>query len=291
MMRCSLALLGRSLAPRRPLLFPSLQLLPSHHAPVHSSTTARDAAKAYLEKHEISVSDSEAPGPVLSFDESGLPSNLIQQLETSFTTPTPIQAQGLPIVMDGRNLVGIAQTGSGKTLAFLLPALVHIAQQREKGQVTGRFKGPNALILAPTRELAKQIEEVAVKFRRIAQIRTVCCIGGENRGRQLGHYDNGAQLMIGTPGRINDFLEAGEISLDNCSYVVLDEADRMLDMGFEPQVSSILQSVRPERQTVMFSATWPEEVQVCARCGTFKITDRSECRRSWPRSSLATTPS
>ena len=273
MMRCSLALLGRSLAPRRPLLFPSLQLLPSHHAPVHSSTTARDAAKAYLEKHEISVSDSEAPGPVLSFDESGLPSNLIQQLGTSFTTPTPIQAQGLPIVMDGRNLVGIAQTGSGKTLAFLLPALVHIAQQREKGQVTGKFRGPNALILAPTRELAKQIEEVAVKFRRIAQIRTVCCIGGENRGRQLGHYDNGAQLMIGTPGRINDFLEAGEISLDNCSYVVLDEADRMLDMGFEPQVSSILQSVRPERQTVMFSATWPEEVQVCSRCGTFKPTD------------------
>jgi len=263
MIRCSLSLLTRqSFHHRLPFLLPEEWSLLPRVAQVHCSSTTLDAASAYLKKHDITVSDDSAPGPLLSFDQSDLPEYLLQKLTTDFSSPTPIQAQGLPIAMSGKNLVGIAQTGSGKTLAFLLPALVHIAEARKNmGEGRGGTQGPNALVLAPTRELAKQIEEVAATFRRIARVRTVCCIGGEARGRQLGQYDAGAQLMIGTPGRINDFLETGDISLKNCGYVVLDEADRMLDMGFEPQVRSILESVKQERQTVMFSATWPEEVQ------------------------------
>ena len=233
-------------------------LLPSSF--LHSSSTTLDA-KAYLAQHEISVSRA-APSPVFSFTESGLPDKLTEKLAKDFPSPTPIQAQGLPIVLGGENLVGIAQTGSGKTLAFLLPALAHLSSTAEDQGRGGGSKGPRALILAPTRELAKQIEEVAVQFRRLAGVKTVCCIGGESRFKQLQQYERGADLVIGTPGRINDFLESRDMSLEQCGFVVLDEADRMLDMGFEPQVRGILENVKEDRQTAMFSATWPEEVQV-----------------------------
>jgi len=228
--------------------------------------TAQNSVKEYMEKHQINISDPDAPPPLFSFQESNLPSDIMTKLSKDFTEPTPIQAQGLPIALSGRNLVGIAQTGSGKTLAFLLPAFIHIRKEIARMQAEGnRSTGPLALVLAPTRELAKQIEQVAIQFRRLTQIKTVCCIGGEPRGRQLGMYDNGAQLMIATPGRINDFLEAGDMSLRNTGFVVMDEADRMLDMGFEPQVRSVLEQLRAERQTMMFSATWPEEIQELAR--------------------------
>jgi len=230
---------------------------------ISQNSISLEDAKEYMSKHEISVSDASAPPPMLSFESSGLPDYLLTKLLKDFTAPTPIQAQGLPIALAGRNMVGIGQTGSGKTLAFLLPALLHIRKEREKLGSGGRRgkTGPTALVLAPTRELAKQIEEVAMEFRRLVGVNTVCCIGGESRGRQLGQYDKGAELMIATPGRINDFLEAGDMTLDNVGFVVMDEADRMLDMGFEPQVRTVLQATRDEKQTMMFSATWPEEVQ------------------------------
>jgi len=228
-----------------------------------SSSVTLNEAKEYMTKHEISVSDPSAPPPVLSFESSGLPDFILSKLLNDFSAPTPIQAQALPIAMSGSNMVGIGQTGSGKTLAFLLPAFLHIMREREKLKDQGRRgnTGPLALVLAPTRELAKQIEEVALQFRRLVGIRTVCCIGGEGRGRQLGQYDKGVDLMIATPGRINDFIESGDMTLDNVGFVVMDEADRMLDMGFEPQVRSVLQAIKEDKQTLMFSATWPEEVQ------------------------------
>jgi len=226
---------------------------------VHSSVLS---TQEYLNKHEISVSDPEAPPPALTFENSGLPEKLLAKLNRDFTSPTPIQAQGIPIALSGKNLVGIGQTGSGKTLAFLLPAFLHIMKnKKEAPKYTDHYNGPRALILAPTRELAKQIEEVAIEFRRLVGIKTVCCIGGEGRGRQLSMYDRGADLMIATPGRINDFLQAGDMSVKDVGFVVLDEADRMLDMGFEPQVRSVLEQTKEEKQTMMFSATWPEEVQ------------------------------
>jgi len=226
---------------------------------VHSSVLS---TQEYLNKHEISVSDPEAPPPALTFENSGLPEKLLAKLNRDFTSPTPIQAQGIPIALSGKNLVGIGQTGSGKTLAFLLPAFLHIMKnKKEDPKYSDHYNGPRALILAPTRELAKQIEEVAIEFRRLVGIKTVCCIGGEGRGRQLSMYDRGADLMIATPGRINDFLQAGDMSVKDVGFVVLDEADRMLDMGFEPQVRSVLEQTKEEKQTMMFSATWPEEVQ------------------------------
>jgi len=231
-----------------------------------SSNPTATSVKEYLAENEISVSDPSAPDPFLTFESSGIPDYLLTKLLKDFTAPTPIQAQGLPIALSGKNMVGIGQTGSGKTLAFLLPALLHIRAEKEKrdGSKRQNVEGPLALVIAPTRELAQQIEEVAREYRRVAQIKTVCCIGGEARGRQLGMYDNGAELMIGTPGRINDFLECGDMKLNNVGFVVLDEADRMLDMGFEPQIRSILEVLQEKRQTMMFSATWPEEVQELA---------------------------
>ena len=215
----------------------------------------------YMRRHEIAVSDPRAPAPSLSFEASGLPDYLMAKLSKDFPAPTPIQAQSLPIALTGGNMVGIGQTGSGKTLAFLLPAFLHVKKESERlGKVTSST-GPLVLILAPTRELAKQIEDVARQWRNVTRIRTVCCIGGEGRAKQLAQYDSGAEIMIATPGRINDFVETGEMTLKKASYVVLDEADRMLDMGFEPQVRAVMEAACPERQTMMFSATWPDEVK------------------------------
>merc|ERR1719270_2356 len=195
----------------------------------------------YMTKHDIAVSDSKAPPPVLSFEDSGLPDYLLKKLSKDFIAPTPIQAAGLPIALSGSNMVGIGQTGSGKTLAFLLPAFLHIKKERERlergddDKAQRKAEGPLVVILAPTRELAKQIEDVARQYRNATRIRSVCCIGGEGRGKQLEAYDAGAELMIATPGRINDFVEVGDMSLKRVGFVVLDEADRMLDMGFEVQ--------------------------------------------------------
>ena len=141
----------------------------------------------FMRRHEITVSDPRAPGPSLTFEDSGLPDYLLTKLSRDFPAPTPIQAQSLPIAMTGGNMVGIGQTGSGKTLAFLLPAFLHIKKERERlgkmpGGVTNKgSSGPLVLILAPTRELAKQIEDVARQWRNVTRIRTVCCIGGEGR--------------------------------------------------------------------------------------------------------------
>ena len=157
--------------------------------PTFSEEKRRETAEEYMRQHEISVSDKAAPAPCLSFNQSGLPDYLLNNLQKEFSEPTPIQAQALPIALSGKNMVGIGQTGSGKTLAFLLPAFIHIKKERERlGQVTAKAGGPLVLILAPTRELAKQTEEVALKYRRITGIKTVCCIGGEGRSVSLLNF-------------------------------------------------------------------------------------------------------
>jgi len=229
----------------------------------HSSS--KQTISNFLKENEINVIPSEgqtAPDPVLSFQDTDLPDFLAKQVLRDFNEPTPIQAQAMPIALEGQNMVGIGKTGSGKTLAFLLPAIAHINARQADEKMRRRSL---ALVLAPTRELAQQIEEVAVGFRRSCGLNTVCFIGGAARGRQLQQYDKGPQLIIATPGRLNDFLEQGEVSISDVSYVVLDEADRMLDMGFEPQIRGVLEHVKEERQMLMFSATWPEEVKELAQ--------------------------
>ena len=202
-----------------------------------------------------------APNPIQDFAEAYLPDYCAKEIRRqNYTAPTAIQAQSWPIAMSGHNLVGIAKTGSGKTLGYILPAIVHINNQ----QPLARGDGPIALVLAPTRELAQQIQQVATEFGSSSYVRNTCVFGGAPKGGQMRDLQRGCEIVIATPGRLIDFLAAGATNLKRCTYLVLDEADRMLDMGFEPQIRKILSQIRPDRQTLMWSATWPKEVKQLA---------------------------
>jgi len=181
--------------------------------------------------------------------------------DIKFSAPTAIQSQGWPMAMSGRDMVGIAETGSGKTLAYILPAIVHINAQPflESGD------GPICLVLAPTRELAVQIQQECERFGKSSKIKSTCVYGGVPKGPQIRDLTRGVEIVIATPGRLIDMLEMGKTNLRRVTYLVMDEADRMLDMGFEPQIRKIVDQVRPDRQTLMWSATWPKEVQNLAR--------------------------
>lgn len=217
--------------------------------------------ESYREVKDIIVRGSNVPCPNLGFEEGNFPEYIMQViLKQGFAEPTAIQSQGWPVVMSGRDLVGIAQTGSGKTLAYMLPAVVHINNQ----QRPQRGEGPVALILAPTRELAQQIQKVAHEFGSTTMVRNTCIFGGSPKGPQARDLERGVEIVIATPGRLIDFLEKGTTNLQRCTYLVLDEADRMLDMGFEPQIRKIIQQIRPDRQVLMWSATWPKQVQALA---------------------------
>ncbi|KAM5256798.1 putative ATP-dependent RNA helicase DDX43 [Ctenodactylus gundi] len=178
-----------------------------------------------------------------------------------FEKPTPIQSQAWPIVLQGIDLIGIAQTGTGKTLCYLMPGFIHLDSQpvaREKRT------GPGMLVLTPTRELALQVEAECSKYS-YKGLRSVCVYGGGDRGQQIKDVSKGVDVIIATPGRLNDLQMNSLLCLKGVTYLVLDEADKMLDMGFEPQITKILLDVRPDRQTVMTSATWPPAVRRLAQ--------------------------
>uniref|UniRef100_UPI0037E7CADA probable ATP-dependent RNA helicase DDX17 n=1 Tax=Semicossyphus pulcher TaxID=241346 RepID=UPI0037E7CADA len=215
----------------------------------------------YRRKKEITVRGSGCPKPIITFHQAQYPQYVMDVLmQQNFKEPTAIQAQGFPLALSGRDMVGIAQTGSGKTLSYLLPAIVHINHQpyMERGD------GPICLVLAPTRELAQQVQQVAYDYGKSSRIKTTCVYGGAPKGPQIRDLERGVEICIATPGRLIDFLEAGKTNLRRCTYLVLDEADRMLDMGFEPQIRKIVDQIRPDRQTLMWSATWPKEVRQLA---------------------------
>jgi ATP-dependent RNA helicase DDX5/DBP2 len=217
---------------------------------------------SFRQRMEITVRGKNVPNPCESFLEAGFPPAIVQCIQRAgFTAPTAIQAQAWPVALKGRDLIGIAETGSGKTCAYLLPALVHIHGQPP----LRRGDGPICLVLAPTRELAVQIQTEATKFGTASRIRNACVYGGVSRGPQARELSRGIEILIATPGRLIDFLESGRTNLRRVTYLVLDEADRMLDMGFEPQLRKIVGQIRPDRQTLMFTATWPRQVQVIAR--------------------------
>lgn len=205
------------------------------------------------------------PPPISGFDQINFPEGVDTFLQgAGFEGPMPIQAQGWPIAMSGRDLIAIGQTGSGKTLGFLLPAITHILSAKNRNP---NSKDPVALVVAPTRELAQQTEAVFHKIRKHlgAKVYSCCLFGGAQRDRQVQSLRMGVDLVIATPGRLIDLLSGGEVSLNKTTYLVLDEADRMLDMGFEPQIKKILSQIRPDRQMSMWSATWPKEVESLAR--------------------------
>ena len=194
---------------------------------------------------------------ISSFAEFGLAAPLTAALERAgFTTPTPIQAQAIRPQLDGRDILGIAQTGTGKTAAFALPILHHILG------LPGRPapKTTRALILAPTRELAVQIEQHIRSLAGGARISTALVLGGMSRGAQIRQLGRGVDILIGTPGRLTDLVGERHVRLDEARWVVLDEADRMLDMGFIREVRKLVGALHPRRQSALFSATMPREV-------------------------------
>lgn len=223
----------------------------------------QEQSQAILRQHSAKVEGSEPlPRPLQRFEHAGFPDVILEVLKGSgFLMPTPIQAIGWPIALAGRDMIGLAQTGSGKTLSYLLPAMVHIAAQPPLGP----GDGPIALVLAPTRELAMQIQMESFRLGERMGIQDAVVFGGVSRRGQVQDLRRGVQLCIATPGRLLDFLEGGVTSLKRVTYLVLDEADRMLDMGFEPQLRRIVSQIRPDRQTLMWSATWPREIQHLAR--------------------------
>ncbi|CAH1115663.1 unnamed protein product [Psylliodes chrysocephalus] len=219
-----------------------------------------------LNEIEVNVSGEEVPPPMDTFESSGMRPHLIENVKKSgYTKPTPIQKYAIPIIMNGRDLMGCAQTGSGKTAAFLLPIIHRMLSSQEPPVTEGNCSQPNVIIVSPTRELAIQIYEQAKKFAYNSIVKTVVAYGGTSVNHQRTHVLSGCHILVATPGRLNDFVNKGHISFASCQYFVLDEADRMLDMGFLPTVEQMLgHSTMPatgERQTLMFSATFPEEIQ------------------------------
>jgi ATP-dependent RNA helicase DDX23/PRP28 len=233
------------------------------------------------------------PAPLRNWEEAELPATLRKVIrDVNYTDPTPIQRQSIPIGLKCRDLIGIAETGSGKTAAFVIPILVYIQSLPPISDIS-RNDGPYAIVLAPTRELAQQIESEAQRFAKPMGFNVVSIVGGHAIEEQVHNLRNGAEIVIATPGRLVDCLEKHVLVLSQCNYVVMDEADRMIDLGFEEDVQKVLDAlplsnVKPDsdeaenpelmsrmlrlgrtelryRQTIMFSATMPPPLERLAK--------------------------
>ncbi|KAF0314552.1 putative ATP-dependent RNA helicase vasa-like [Amphibalanus amphitrite] len=204
--------------------------------------------------------------PISSFEQSGLRPILLENIKRSgYTTPTPVQKYAIPIVMNNRDLMACAQTGSGKTAAFLLPVIHSLLEQNVAAASYSSCQEPACVVVSPTRELAMQIYNEARKFSNTSVIRAVVAYGGTSVNHQSNMLQKGCHILVATPGRLLDFVEKGKVSFGQCKYFVLDEADRMLDMGFQGDIDRMINhpSMPPKgtRHTLMFSATFPEQIQ------------------------------
>lgn len=207
----------------------------------HDEMTERDW-RIFREDYNITIKGGKIPNPIRSWAESGFPKEIIEIIDkVGYKEPTPIQRQAIPIGLQNRDIIGVAETGSGKTLAFLIPLLSWIQSLPKIERLEDADQGPYAIIMAPTRELAQQIEEETIKFGQPLGIRTVVVVGGLSREEQGFRLRLGCEIVIATPGRLIDVLENRYLVLSQCTYIVLDEADRMIDMGFEPDVQKILE--------------------------------------------------
>jgi ATP-dependent RNA helicase DDX46/PRP5 len=228
--------------------------------------TRERLADLRLELDGIAVKPADVPRPVLKWAQMGLlQATLDVFIRLGYEKPTPIQAQAIPIAESGLDLIGVAKTGSGKTLAFGIPMIRHVLDQR----ALKSSDGPIGLILAPTRELANQIVNELKPFLKASNLHIACAYGGSPISEQISMIKRGGiHVLCATPGRLIDLLQSNSgrvLNLKRVTYVVLDEADRMFDMGFEPQVMKILQTIRPDRQAIMFSATLPKNMAALAR--------------------------
>ncbi|EFC44772.1 DEAD/DEAH box helicase [Naegleria gruberi] len=229
-----------------------------------------------FEKYEnipIEVFGRDPPTPLATFEEADLHELLMTNVKKSgYTKPTPIQKHSMPaIVTSKRDMMACAQTGSGKTAAFLLPiinALLKSGIHKDKRRFAPNKGNPKAVILAPTRELCQQIYDECRKFIFQTYLKTVVVYGGASSGYQMKQLERGVDILVGTPGRMNDFIQREKLDMSGVQYLVLDEADRMLDMGFEPQIRSIVEGSgmppKGDRLTLLYSATFPKETQKLA---------------------------
>ncbi|CAL8463679.1 g3213 [Coccomyxa elongata] len=227
-----------------------------------------EGEKRRQEEDLVEVTGEDVPDPIFSFDAAALdPKVAANVVRCRYRNPTPVQKYAIPIGLARRDLMACAQTGSGKTAAFCFPIISCILNSENAGETKAysRKAYPKALIMGPTRELTSQIYEEARKFTYQTGLHPVVCYGGAPSGFQLRELEKGVDILVATPGRLCMFIERGRISLSQIKHLVLDEADRMLDMGFEPQIRNIVESgdmPRPgERQTLMFSATFPKDIQ------------------------------
>ncbi|KAH0634846.1 DEAD-box ATP-dependent RNA helicase 20-like [Solanum tuberosum] len=211
----------------------------------------------------VSPGSCPAPSPIESFPDMCLDASIMKDIEKhGYTAPTSIQAQAMPVALSGRDLLGCAETGSGKTAAFSIPMIQHCLAQ----QPLQRGDGPLALVLAPTRELAQQIEKEVTAFSMsLDSFKTAIVVGGTNISEQRSELRAGVHIVVATPGRLIDHLQQGNTSLSRIAFVVLDEADRMLDMGFEPQIREVMRNLPVKHQTLLFSATMPAEIEALAQ--------------------------
>ncbi|KAI8841319.1 P-loop containing nucleoside triphosphate hydrolase protein [Chytridium lagenaria] len=231
------------------------------------SMAEQEIAKIRNEFH-IGIEGDDVPPPIKSFKDMRLPPALLDHLKSKgIQKPTPIQVQGIPTVLAGRDMVGIAFTGSGKTLVFTLPLVLFALEEEVKLPLMGG-EGPVGMIICPSRELAKQTCDVAKAMAhslRVSgnypELRVLLCIGGISMNDQSEVLKRGPHIVVATPGRLKDMLSKGKINLDICKYLCMDEADRMIDMGFEDDVREILSYFKHQRQTVLFSATMPKKIQ------------------------------
>ncbi|KAF9907865.1 ATP-dependent RNA helicase ddx42 [Linnemannia zychae] len=246
----------------------------------HSRQNYVEIEKCFYEEHEdiarltdeqvkqirmdldMRVSGADAAKPCISFAHFGFEEALMETIRRAgYSEPSGIQQQAIPVALSGRDIIGIAKTGSGKTAAFLLPMIVHIMDQEEleKGD------GPIGVVLAPTRELADQIYSEAKRFAKAYSLRVAVVYGGASKQDQFKTLRSGVEIVVATPGRLIDMIKIKATNFKRTSFLVMDEADRFFDLGFEPQVRSICDNIRPDRQTVLFSATFQKRVERLAR--------------------------
>ena len=247
-------------------------------SPEISKLTPEEVIEIRKTNGSILVKGKDIPKPILDFYQCGLSSKIMEVLEyKQIKKPFPIQMQAIPTIMSGKDCLGISETGSGKTLAYVLPMLRHVQSRlasiklNSGGKINYKTKeviGPIALILVPSRELATQICEEIRSVSNFLNIETTCLFGGSNLGNQINDLKRGVDIAVATPARLIDLLclNNGKVTnLTRTTFVVLDEADRMFDLGFEPQISKILRNIRPQRQVAMFSATFPKQIQSMAK--------------------------
>uniref|UniRef100_W6NA84 RNA helicase n=1 Tax=Haemonchus contortus TaxID=6289 RepID=W6NA84_HAECO len=244
----------------------------SWRPPSHIRKQMEEDFVAYRKRKGISVDGTDCPPPIGSFVEMKFPKCILRALkDNDIHIPTAIQIQGIPVALSGRDMIGIASTGSGKTLTFALPLIMFCLEQ-EYMMPFERGEGPYALVIVPSRELARQIYDVIVdifqvieKESNLPKLRAGLCIGGVPVREQAQVFKDGVHVCVATPGRLSDMLTKKIFNLEICRYLVLDEADRMLDMGFEDELKSIFAFFKAQRQTLLFSATMPKKIQNFAK--------------------------